>query len=63
MKHLVLIAVLALPLTLHAQPGCADCAPANPSPNTPAVTPEPSSLVLLGTGLVSAAGMILRRKR
>ena len=31
---------------------------------TPAsVTPEPSSLVLLGSGLVSAAGMLIRRRR
>ena len=31
---------------------------------TPAsVTPEPSSLVLLGSGLVSAAGMLVRRRR
>ena len=28
-----------------------------------AATPEPSSLVLLGSGLVSAAGMLLRRRR
>ena len=28
-----------------------------------AATPEPSSLVMLGTGLVSAAGMLVRRRR
>lgn len=28
-----------------------------------AVTPEPNSLMLLGTGLVSAAGMLVRRRR
>ena len=28
-----------------------------------AATPEPSSLVLLGSGLVSAAGMLIRRRR
>ena len=31
--------------------------------DTNTVTPEPSSLVLLGTGLVSAAGMLIRRRR
>jgi hypothetical protein len=29
----------------------------------PAGTPEPSSLVLLGTGLLSAGGMLVRRRR
>ncbi|GAC1416762.1 MAG: hypothetical protein NVSMB62_06770 [Acidobacteriaceae bacterium] len=32
------------------------------SENLFAVTPEPSSLMLLGTGLMSAGGMLLRRK-
>ncbi len=30
---------------------------------TAASTPEPSSLILLGSGLVSAAGMIIRKRR
>jgi hypothetical protein len=29
----------------------------------PAIEPEPSSLILFGTGLVSAAGMLVRRRR
>jgi hypothetical protein len=29
----------------------------------PTVTPEPSSLMLMGTGLMSAAGMVIRRRR
>ena len=31
--------------------------------NSVALTPEPNSLMLLGTGLVSAAGMLVRRRR
>ena len=31
--------------------------------DTNSITPEPNSLMLLGTGLVSTAGMLLRRRR
>lgn len=31
--------------------------------DTNSITPEPNSLMLLGTGLVSAAGMLVRRRR
>ena len=34
-----------------------------PLTSTPTITPEPSSLMLLGTGLVSAAGVFMRKRR
>jgi PEP-CTERM motif len=31
--------------------------------STPAITPEPNSLILLGTGLLGAAGMLVRKRQ
>lgn len=60
----VLIAIMSAPaVVVVAQSGCDDCAPPVSGPQSPpAVTPEPSGVVLLGTGLVGLVGMRWRRR-
>ena len=48
---------------LSVQPGFTNDISGVITEKSMAVTPEPNSLMLLGTGFVSAAGMLMRRRK
>lgn len=50
-------------LTGHNGDGTTPVAAVTFSASSTAVTPEPNSLILLGTGLIGAAGMLFRRRQ